>query len=134
MDPLSALSVAASVVQFVSFTSDVVRLIYDASRATSGQLPQHETIKQETNKLLGLNNSIQRILRLDTLGRPRTDVEEALNSVCNDCHTKTKALMTGLAELEVEPPPLKTGGKHGRPKGQSGQVKTRVHWRHVQQV
>jgi hypothetical protein len=134
MDPISALSVAASVVQFVSFTSDAVKSIYEASRATSGQLPQHSRMKQETQKLLELNHNIQQILHPDTLGRARTDVEETLNDVCADCHAKATALMTELASLGVEPPPLKTNQKHGRGKGQPGQGKTRVHWRHVEQV
>lgn len=134
MDALSALSVAASVIQFVSFTSDVVKMIYDASHVTSGQLPQHARIKQETAKLLELSNGIQQVLQPDALGRPQTVIEETLNSVCADCQAKATALMDALAELEVKPPMLKGEGKQGRRKGKPGQGKTPLHWRHVQQV
>ena len=134
MDPMSALSVATSVVQFVSFTSDLVKSIHDASRAASGQLPQHARIKQDTHKLLELSSNVQQILRPHTLGRPRTDVEDTLNSVCADCQAKAAALIAALAELEVVPPLLKTDERCRRRKGQAGHGKSRVHWRHVEQV
>jgi hypothetical protein len=135
MDPLSALSVAASVVQFVSFTSDVIGLIYSAAQSTTGELQHHSRMKEETRKLLKLNENIQQVLRPEALHRPRTTAEETLDDVCRDCYDKAVALMEALADLEAKPKGEgKQGGPASGPHPKKESRKQFVKWRHVQQV
>jgi hypothetical protein len=134
MDPLSALSVAASVVQFVSFTADVVKLINEAANSTSGVLPKHEHMNEEAKKLLDLNSSIQQVLHPDNIHRPLTHDEENLQDVCVEVHAKAEVLLAALADLELNPPAKTSAKKNRLPQAVPIGNKPRVNWRHVQQV
>ena len=135
MDPLSALSVAASIVQFVGFTSTVVSRIYEAVRSRRGELRQHGELKDETHKLLALSNDVERILRPEVLRRPLTPVETALEDVCKECHNKAMDLMELLTELELKP--QEDGEDLGSKLNQGGEAqpsKPRIKWKDVQQA
>src|SRR4051794_26234349 len=99
MDPLSALSVAASVVQFVVFARDLVKLINDTASSGNSQT-SHLVLKSHAKKLLSLNTNMQRIVNPASLGRLLTPAEEAVNETCNDCAQKADDLINMLEELE----------------------------------
>lgn len=90
MDPLSALSVAANVVQFVQVGGELVSRAVKFYRSSSGLLRQHEelltsaeTLKQDTQALLDggeLSGSVERLV--------------------NSCHELAAELIAILHELK----------------------------------
>jgi len=100
MDPLSALSVAASVVQFVSFARDIVRQIDEAASSGRNELREHADIKRLAQQLQDLSMNFKKTLDPKTLHRKRTDAEQLLSDVAEDCWEKAGALLSMLKDLE----------------------------------
>jgi hypothetical protein len=100
MDPLSALGVAASVLQFVQFGSSLVsksRQIY-----TQGTLLDHVECRRATSRLQGLAEQLGAHLNeLESLGTLSSD-SKALQAICGRCLELSTELLLRLNEIKVD--------------------------------
>jgi len=100
MDPLSALSVAASVAQFVQFASSLVsksREIY-----VHGASLEHVKCESAVNRLVGLTSNIRTSSKeLEDLGKLSWDAG-ALEVICAKCTKLSNELLSQLDKLRVD--------------------------------
>ena len=111
LDPMSALSVAASAVQFVDFSIKMVskgRELYDSP---SGSLEENLRLKRTTKALVDRRGNVRKALNVDSLRPPLaiSDTEADLLELCENCLKVGQKLVDRLASLEV-----KEGEKHRR--------------------
>jgi hypothetical protein len=93
MDPLTALSVATSVIQIVDFGSKLV------SRA-GGNSVSNSTLKATTTDLKGLLARLQDSLPLVTTNIPLTAEEVSLQALAKGCGEVARELLTRLEKLK----------------------------------
>jgi hypothetical protein len=97
MDPVSALGIAASVVQFLQFGSSLVskiRQIY-----SQGALSDHVECESATRRLVDLTKQITNDLTdLGSLGALSLD-SQALQKICEKCVELSNELLSRLADL-----------------------------------
>jgi hypothetical protein len=100
MDPVSALGIAASVVQFLQFGSSLVsksRQIY-----SQGALSDHVECESTTRRLIELTKQITNSLTdLGSLGALSLD-SQALQKICEKCVELSNELLSRLADLHVD--------------------------------
>jgi hypothetical protein len=100
MDPVSALGIAASVVQFLQFGSSLVsktRQIY-----SQGALSDHVECESATRRLVELTKQITNSLTdLGSLGALSLD-SQALQKICEKCVELSNELLSRLADLHVD--------------------------------
>lgn len=100
MDPLSALSIATSVAQFVDFTSKLVTGSYKIYKSASGASPAHSELRILTENLIDLNQRLNKSLTCSsTAGEPRTPHDEGLYNLCNECNGIAADLVAALERL-----------------------------------
>jgi len=101
LDPMSALSIAASVIQFVDFSSKLVSKGYHIYHSTDGTLAKNLELEVITDELLQL------VMRLGCHGNsPNTTSlspeEEALRVMAEKCNGIATELLNRLAKLKVK--------------------------------
>jgi polyhydroxyalkanoate synthesis regulator phasin len=102
MDPLTALSTAGTVLQFVDFGSKLI----DASVKLykKGELDVHEQAKSATDDILDYTVKLRRsLLQSDGSTTPPelTEDEELLKSICEECDELARDLLERLKKLSV---------------------------------
>jgi hypothetical protein len=60
LDPMSAVSLAATIVQFVDFSSKIVSKGYHLYKSADGVLPENERLRYVITDLKSLNSKLQR--------------------------------------------------------------------------
>lgn len=111
MDPLTALSLAGTVIQFVDFGSKLVsagRQLYK-----NGQLDIHAQAARAADDLLDYSVKLRRPLQTAESTRPLTEDEKALEKICQDCDVLAQSFLARLDRLKV-PPQTKKGWKKGQ--------------------
>ena len=98
MDPLSALSVAASAVQFVDFSSRLVAGSLELHNSATGQLVEHTDLEHVTKNLDKLTTDLYHSLSLDKL----TENDQRLHEVCRKCHGTAVELSKALDKLKAQ--------------------------------
>lgn len=97
MDPVSALGIAASVVQFLQFGSSLVsktRQIY-----SQGAISDHVECESATRRLVDLTKQITNSLTdLGSLGALSLD-SQALQKICEKCVELSNGLLSWLVDL-----------------------------------
>lgn len=101
MDPLSALSIASSVVQFVDFSSKLISGAHELRNSPKGQLQQHAELETITKSLVRTSSDFKRSLFHDKT-RSLSSNEEALQILCEECQALADQLMTALKELKLQ--------------------------------
>jgi hypothetical protein len=100
MDPVSALGIATSVVQFLQFGSSIVsktRQIY-----SQGALSDHVECESATRRLIELTKHITNSLTdLGSLGALSLG-SQALQKICEKCVELSDELLSRLADLHVD--------------------------------
>jgi hypothetical protein len=102
MDPLSALSVAASVVQFVDFSSRLLHETYKVYKSPSGQTSQSIELSRVAKDLAYLSSQVQ--MKSDHIGQTNTKTgssEETLLRLCRECIEISAELENALAQLRA---------------------------------
>src|SRR6266536_6475334 len=100
MDPLSALSIAASVAQFIQFASSLVSKSHQIY--AEGALVDHVECENATKRLVNLTNEVQSSLGdLGSLGKLSED-SEALRTICVRCGKLSEDLISRLSDLRVD--------------------------------
>jgi hypothetical protein len=97
MDPLSALSLAAALVQFVDFTSKIVSKGYHIYNTTDGAIPQNVALEFIVTDLQNLN---ARLKHHGTLSCATKD-EQALEDLSASCTILANELVDRLNKLKV---------------------------------
>lgn len=99
MDPLSALSLAGTVIQFIDFGSKLIgtgKELY-----SKGRLGVHEQAAAATKDLLNYTVKLQRPLRAPGQSILLTENELALESICQECAGLAQSLHLRLQTLEL---------------------------------
>jgi len=99
MDPLSAFSLAGTIVQFVDFGTKVVsqtRQLYK-----NGQLSVHAQAKSATEDLLDFSAKLQQYHHWDSHDVRPTEDDKALAALCRSCDEIAKTLLEQLIKLQV---------------------------------
>jgi hypothetical protein len=98
LDALSAVSLAASIVQFVDFSSKIVSKGYHLHRSAEGVLPENARLAYVIADLKDLNTKLQCHERLGCLTRD----EQALEDLSSQCSALATELLGRLEKLKVE--------------------------------
>jgi hypothetical protein len=101
MDPLTALSLAGSVVQFVDFGSKVLTRSHELYKSARGSLSFIEELDYVTVDLQKLVIKLQHPFGDLKSAHGLTEDEEALQEICSKCRTIAEDMIQRLAELRV---------------------------------
>lgn len=101
MDPLTAIGLAGTIVQFVDFGSRLIREGCEVSKSGASKL--NEQAEAVTKDLLDFSTKLQRSPRHDHTSGPPSDNEVAIRKLCLDCNKVAAEL---LARLNILKPKL----------------------------
>ena len=99
MDPLTALSVAGTVVQFVDFSTKILSTARKLYHSKSGNLPYHEELEYVTTDLSRLATRLQQPLNQD---ESQASSSPGLQEICRACDKISQELLLRLEGLKVE--------------------------------
>jgi len=104
MDPISAVGVAATAVQFAAYSGSVVKNLIEFYRFidSKGSIEEFKILKGDADELRTLNQRLKASLDQSKLRRSRTANEDDLLTVANDCIDIGSRLSEGLCQLDVE--------------------------------
>src|SRR4051812_46224868 len=104
MDPLTALSLAGTVVQFVEFGTKVLKGSRQFYTSASGALLVNEELELITKDLSELTFKLRRPLTHDHFTPSAGELEEYrdLGALCHRCRTIAEKLIVRLNGLKVE--------------------------------
>jgi hypothetical protein len=106
MDGLSALSVAASVAQFIEFGYGLVSKSKEIYTSADGALIQHIETESATNRLIELNERIKASLHLENYAHVPRSVsaqdESPLKDICDGCISVSAELLSRLEKLKLQ--------------------------------
>jgi hypothetical protein len=112
MDPLSALSIAASAVQFIQFGCSLVSKSKEIFRSNDGRTLEHNECERAVDRLLELTGKLETPPKetgdvTAALGIPGSGATGAIKDICDNCIAIGRELRTGLEKLK-----LKEGASH----------------------
>lgn len=125
MDPLTALSVATSVVSFVDFGSKLLSKSRKLYKSSNGVLTEHvdlQLIALDISTLVqGLRRKLpeHRPLTKPSKGSATFEDDGALDEMCRRCVDIASELLVQLEKLKVDAPPAKKEKKSKREKGET---------------
>jgi len=100
MDPLSALSVAAAVVQFVDFGSHLLLDTAEHYKSTTGQNSRNVELSTISERLLLLATDVESLS--GKMRKPRQgSAAERLKTLCGDCKSVNAEMQLTLAKLQA---------------------------------
>lgn len=100
LDPLSALSVAASVVQFLDFSSKIVSKGVQAYKSSDGALIDNAEIEEATQRLAQLSKTLETSM-VPGQGGVLSDTDQQLATICKSCVSVSSELIIYLEKLKV---------------------------------
>lgn len=104
MEPLSALSVAAAVVQFVDYGTGIVAKGRKLYKSAEGALTENIELGIASVRLQRLSGTLQDSLRRGQQGLqrgPLNESDQALEDICRACVEVSKELVDRLEKLKV---------------------------------
>ncbi|KAE9379481.1 hypothetical protein N431DRAFT_451335 [Stipitochalara longipes BDJ] len=101
MDPLSALSVAANIVQFVFYGINVVSKGNQLYKAGDGALIENAELEEATIRLQQLSKTFQESLDQSLPQSSSAQSEQALQKICEECKAVSQELIEKLEKLKV---------------------------------
>lgn len=101
MDPLTALSLAGSLVQFVDFTLKILTTGYPLYKASTGSLSAHEELKCVARDLSGLAKRLSHAQRSYDISE-RSQAEVAIEDLRGKCEIVAQELMGHLGTLKMQ--------------------------------
>ena len=102
MDPVSALSVASSVIQFVDSSAKLFSHIYEVYESESGYTAEHAQLKRDTEILRNLNCLLTRSIDPGNLGRDLTPLEVEVASLASECDDAAVKLAEKLESVSLD--------------------------------
>jgi len=101
MDPLSAGSVAALVIQVVDFGGKLISKTVEISRSTSGLSIGNSDLEKITTDLKEVSKSLKKSLENELNGRSLTTDELAERKLGEECQTVASELLSVLQRLNL---------------------------------
>jgi hypothetical protein len=103
LDPLTALSVAGNIVQFIDFSTKLVAKGAELYNSAYGASIGHAELEVIVNDLQELNSRLQPSpLTPDTVKNTWTAEDTALHKLTEQCSTVARELLQALNKLKVE--------------------------------
>lgn len=104
LDPLSALGVAASVVQFIEFGAKLISKNRELSRSSTGALVEHGEMIAASNRLKELDDGLLKSLAvLAAKNKKLTESEAALRDISQECRDMAAEFSQTMSMYSVEP-------------------------------
>jgi hypothetical protein len=103
MDPLSAISLASAIIQFVDFGMKVVHDTKDIYRSATGVTIENDNIQFTIGKF----QTISEVLKQTTRDSPSDSLDESLLSLAKRCESLSNELLGLLKAVKAESPGLK---------------------------
>lgn len=103
LDPLTAISLASAIVQFVDFGSQLIRGGSEIYKSSDGALAENSELEDITTKIDQLNRKVLSSVPTHS-GQPPTPDEEALTELAESCRTVAGELLVLLRDLKVVHP------------------------------
>jgi len=100
MEAISALGVAASVIQIVNLAGGIVRDICEGVQSATGELNANIRMREQADRLKNLASYVENTLDRRSIKRPFTDTEALLIKICHECNEKAEKLAQKLAQLD----------------------------------
>jgi hypothetical protein len=105
MDPLSAISLAGNIVQFVEFGVKLLSGAYDLYRSPTGTLAVNDQIELTTNDLNVLITKLRSSFYSDTLpdavNKDNEVQRDSFRRICDEAAEVAKELMMGLNKFKL---------------------------------
>lgn len=98
LDPLSALGLAAAIVQFVDFSSSVLKGGYDAYRSVEGATQDNVDLEQLTQSLYNFQSRLTAQSNATAKGADQIALEE----LSTKCQNLARELLQLLSDLKVK--------------------------------
>jgi hypothetical protein len=98
MDPLTALSVAACVVQFVDYGTKLLSKGRELYKSVDGALSENIDLEEASSRLKVLSSDLQKSLRGGDQGAVNKR-DQALETICNGCIEVSEDLTVRLKKL-----------------------------------
>ena len=104
MDGLSALSVAASVAQFIQFGCTLVSKSKEIYESAHGASKQHVESAAAAGRLVELGEGMKASLELERAqgGAAPSKQQQSLEAICHGCITVSEELLARLDKLKVQ--------------------------------
>jgi hypothetical protein len=106
MDPLTALSLAGTIVQFVDFGSKLLSTTQELYRSTAGSLNVNQTLELVTADLQSLIAKLKQSFRVTDEVAPLTEAEQAeqetFHGICDEATKIAGELIRRLEKLKVK--------------------------------
>jgi hypothetical protein len=105
LDPLSALSIAATVIQFVDFASKIVSKGKHIYKSTDGVIRENGETETVTLRLRDMANDVLQQSKpleyLDGLDVEELSQDHRLQNICRECSRVSEELLLHLGSLKV---------------------------------
>ncbi|RDW79842.1 hypothetical protein BP6252_04480 [Coleophoma cylindrospora] len=101
MDPLTALSLAGTIIQFVDFGNKILRGSKELYDSTSGALSVNDELEVRARELKDLTIKLRRPIHIDTTSAHH-GMYSALQTLCVACRKAAEELIARLQRLKVE--------------------------------
>ncbi|TVY75950.1 hypothetical protein LSUE1_G006018 [Lachnellula suecica] len=99
LDPLTAISLAGTIVQFLDFSSKVISKTRQLTKSASGTTEEVLNVEHVTRDLLNLSQN----LRDGNPSESNHHDDQKLKALCNGCIAFSERLLAKFAKLKVEP-------------------------------
>jgi hypothetical protein len=100
LDPLTSISLAGTIVQFVDFSGKIISKVKDLKSSAGGS--SHELFNSEivAKDLLALSQRLKDGIRSHGAGRLSAD-DQALEHLCEGCISLSKSMLERLKSLKI---------------------------------
>jgi uncharacterized protein YjaZ len=100
LDPLTALGIAANVVQFIDFTIRIIAKSNDIYQSASGSLIEHDDLSKVTLDLSTLSTKLRDSVAVTATNASLTPDEQALHDLSKGCFETSQELIKALQRLQ----------------------------------
>ena len=102
LDPMTAVSLAGTIVQFLDFTSKVVSKNRKLSRSVTGLQPEVDSLEVATKDLLELSEKLKDGIRVVDANGTLSKDDLDFQYLCNGCIAVSVKMLERLGKLKVE--------------------------------
>jgi hypothetical protein len=102
LDPMTALSLAGNIVQFVDFSFTVISKTKELSRSVYGTTQEAFNFEVVTRDLLRLSENLKGGLATSNADRSKNAVDPVLDDVCSGCILLSEKMLNRLEGLKVQ--------------------------------
>lgn len=110
MDPLTALSLAGNIIQFVDFGTKLLSQGYELYKSTGGKLEVDEEVELITSDLSGLINKIQYAIKVQkapsattqTLTHSSNAHQPVFDKICDEATRIAQIILAKLETLKID--------------------------------